>query len=101
MASPVVFRGDSSEAGDTGLTIQFAVGATGAVGAIQGPGNSRQKEFRRATPILRISAGIYDIFLREAWLALLDCHGFVTGNGVAFAASDGWNGVLITDNVGT
>jgi hypothetical protein len=97
MASPIVYRQESAEAGDTTVTIQFAVGATGAVGAIQG-GGKRAKEFRRATPVVRDSAGVYSIFLKEAWLALLGSRAEILA-GVAYAATDGWDGRITTNSV--
>jgi hypothetical protein len=92
----------SPEAGTQILSLQFAVGATGAVGAIQGPGGSRMKEFRRITtanpsPVVRTGAGVYDVFLRETWLALLDGWGHCIG---AVASTAGTIGKVTTNSVG-
>ena len=98
MANPVVYKADSTEAGDTALTITFAVGATGAVGAVTP--STRTKEFKRTTPVVRQSAGVYDIFLRESWLGCLMCSGGIDWNSQAFDATAG-SGVpqLIVNNV--
>lgn len=97
MANPVTFKQESAEAGTVTCCIQFAVGGGGAVGAIQG-GGLRQKEFRRATPVVRTGAGVYDVFLREAWIGLLgstaECFG-------PASATTGNKGKVTTNNVGT
>jgi hypothetical protein len=91
----------SPEAGVDMLNIQFAVGATGAVGAIQGPGGSRMKEFRRISaanpsPVVRTGVGTYDVFLREAWLALIDYDADTIG---PVSPTTGREGKLVTNNV--
>lgn len=103
MASPIDYAVRAPEAGTDILCVQFLVGATGAVGAIQGTGSSRMKEFRRLSaanpsPVVRTGAGVYDVFLREPWLALLgsvsECFGPV-------AAAAGWKGKVTTNNAAT
>jgi hypothetical protein len=101
MASPMDYMVKAPEAGTDLLYIQWAVGATGAVGAIQGQGGSRMKEFRRISaanplPVVRTGVGVYDIFLRETWLALLEAYGFTIG---AIAAASGVYGKPTTNNV--
>lgn len=95
MAAPTTYRASAAEAGCTTLCIQFAVGATGAVGAIQG-GGKRAKEFKAGTPVVRTGTGVYDIFLKQSWLALLghdsECFG-------AVASTAGWKGKVTTNNV--
>lgn len=95
MANPVVYKQDSAEAGATTLFIQFAVGATGAVGALV---PNRSKEFRKTTPVVRTGAGVYDIFLREPWLALLDQSVWCIG---PVAPTAGTTGKVTTNNVST
>lgn len=101
MASPMDYIAKSPEAGTDILFISFAVGATGAVGAIQGVNGSRMKEFRRITaanssPVVRTGAGVYDVFLREPWLALLDARGSTVG---AIATTAGTTAKCTTNNV--
>lgn len=100
MATPVDYVVKSPEAGVDVLNIQWIVGATGAVGAIQGNG-LRMKEFRRitaanATPVVRDGVGVYSVFLREAWLALLWGEGIVIG---AVASASGTIGKITTNSV--
>jgi hypothetical protein len=100
MANPVDYPVRAPEAGTDILSIQFAVGATGAVGAIQG-GGLRMKEFRRISvanpaPVVRTGAGIYDVFLREPWLALLGSNAEIFG---AVVAAAGWRGKITTNSV--
>lgn len=101
MASPIDYVTKAAEAGVDILCVQFAVGATGAVGAIQGTNSSRMKEFRRLSaanpsPVVRTGVGTYDVFLREAWLALIDYHAATIG---AVSATTGREGKLVTNSV--
>lgn len=101
MASPMDYVVKAPEAGTDILNIQFLVGATGAVGAIQGVNGSRMKEFRRISvanpsPVVRTGVGTYDIFLREAWLALLDYDADTIG---PVSATTGREGKLVTNSV--
>jgi phage-related minor tail protein len=94
MASPMSYQARSPEAGIQILSLQFLVGTTGAVGVIQGPGGSRMKEFRRITaanpsPVVRTGAGVYDVFLRETWLALIAGFGTCIGAVGATAGAAG------------
>jgi len=103
MASPVDYVVRSPEAGTDTLYIQFLVGATGAVGAIQGVNGSRMKEFRRIStanpsPVVRTGVGTYQVFLREPWLALLDYDADTIG---PVSATTGREGKLVTNSVTT
>jgi hypothetical protein len=93
--APYIVR--SPEAGFFPLTIAFAVGATGAVGAIQG-GGKRAKEFLKTTPVVRTGVGVYDIFLKAGWLALLGYNATTTGT---LDSTAGTYGKVTTDNVAT
>ncbi|HEY6875554.1 MAG TPA: hypothetical protein VI384_04270 [Candidatus Dormibacteraeota bacterium] len=95
MATPTQNRMHSPEAGLDVLCIQFAAGASGAVGAIQG-GGKRNKEFRATTPLVRNSAGNYDVFLRQQWLALIASRGECFG---AIATTAGTEMKVITNSV--
>lgn len=99
MASPMDYIVKAPEAGVDVLNLQFAVGATGAVGAIQGVSGSRMKEFRRIStanpsPAVRTGAGVYDIFLREPWLAFIDGWGHCIG---AISSTSGIFGKVTTN----
>lgn len=70
MANPVLVRSiGEGEQGVARLFLEFAITTVGAVGAI-----TRQREFRETTPVVRNSAGNYDLFLKEAWVGgCVDC----------------------------
>lgn len=94
MASPMDYMVKAPEAGTDILFLQVAIGAAGAVGAIQGPGGSRMKEFRRITaanpsPVVHGTAGVYQVFLRETWLALLWGDGSCIGPTSATTGKEG------------
>jgi hypothetical protein len=94
MASPIKYLMKAPEAGTVPVVIQFAVGATGAVGAIQGSGK-RAKEFRTATPVVRTGTGVYDIFLKAGWLACLGSRAETFGT---LDSTAGTFGKVTTDN---
>lgn len=94
MANPTKRQAWSTQLNAVEAFISFAVGATGAVGAVQ-----QGQEFRPTTPVVRVSAGVYDLFLAEAWAGLLP--GEVINVRGTIAATDGIIGRVTTDNVAT
>lgn len=82
----------SPEAGHDILTISWTAGATGAVSAINPA--TRKKGFRKTTPIVRNSAGNYDVFFDEKWL---DIMWYVFQSNGPISAVDGKYGDLVSD----
>jgi hypothetical protein len=82
----------SPEAGHDILTISWTAGASGAVSAINP--TTRAKGFRKTTPIVRNSAGNYDVFFDEKWIDLMwysiNCNGPIS-------ATDGKYGDVVSD----
>jgi hypothetical protein len=93
MANPTKYHKHSAVLGGVRLHLLYAVGATGAVGTV-----TRSAEFRTTTPVVRVSAGVYDLFLAEAWEGLLEHNIRIRGTAVD---GDGIHGRLTTDNVAT
>ena len=59
----------ASEPGIERLYFEVAIGATGAIGAI-----NKQRGLRSTTPFVRNSAGNYDIFLADGVVEIVDTH---------------------------
>lgn len=73
MANPNSYEQKSADLGSVILHVEFPTGATGAVGTI-----ARQREFIAGTgAVVRQSAGVYRLFLKERWQQLLNCYGAI------------------------
>lgn len=93
MANPTLVRSQGhSEQGVSHLYLEFATTTSGAVGVI-----ARQNEFRVTTPVVRNSAGNYDLFLKEAWVGkVIDCGITVKSNDAT--AAKAYAGHLAVDS---
>ena len=77
------------------LFIELLTTTAGAVSTI-----TRQNGFRTVTPVVRNSAGNYDIFLREAWVGrLVDCS-ITVKSGAAITSANAYVWYLVTDSTG-
>ena len=90
MANPATYAVFCSENGEDFLSLEFVVGATGAVGAVTA-GNEMKTPVRNGT-------GDYTFPLKEAWLRCADANAFTVG---AFDATKGTRAKMYQDHCAT
>jgi hypothetical protein len=86
------YKAQSGECGVKDLYLEFAVGATGAVGAYA----RRQGFTQTPSSAVRNSAGNYTLNLDQRWQALVDFNGKVVG---AVAVGDGSEMTVVSRNL--